>query len=55
MTWTTMRVFRPTGRSTPAIGSWPAREQLYDKLGRVYRTKTYAVNPTRRHGGQRAW
>ena len=30
----------------PAIGCLARSEKLYDKLGRVYRTKTYAVNPT---------
>ena len=30
-------------------------ENLYDKLGRVYRTKTYAVNPTDGTVGSRPW
>ena len=40
-----MRVFRPTARSTREIDCSVASENLYDQLGRVYRTKTYAVDP----------
>ncbi len=42
---TMMRVFRPTARWMLAIGCSRRSENLYDKLGRVYRTKTYAVDP----------